>query len=55
MSKKEHAEKLLQGIQSVNGSKEHVGAKKADGMTLILTTQENSIKKTFDKRFAVRF
>ena len=55
LSKKEHEEKLLQVIQSVNGLKEHVGAKKVDGMTLTLTTQENSIKKTFDKRFAVRF
>ena len=52
-TKKEHEEKLLQGIQSTNGSKSHVDAKKADGTALKVTTQENTIKKTFDKRFAV--
>ena len=30
-----------------------MGAKKADGMALTLTTQENAIKKTLKKRFAV--
>ena len=30
-----------------------MGAKKADGMALTVTTQENTIKKTFDKRFAI--
>ena len=30
-----------------------VGAKKSDGTTLTVTTQENAIKKTFDKRFAI--
>ena len=30
-----------------------MGAKKADGMALIVTTQENAVKKTFDKRFAI--
>ena len=30
-----------------------MGAKKADGTALTLTTQENAIKKTFDKRFAI--
>ena len=30
-----------------------MGAKKADGMALIVTTKENAIKKTFDKRFAI--
>ena len=34
--------------------KARVGAKKADGTALIVTTQENAIKKTFDKRFAVQ-
>ena len=53
MSKKEREEKLLQGIQSVNGLKVRVGAKKSDGTELTVTTQENAIKKTFDKRFAV--
>ena len=36
-----------------NGLKAWVGAKKADGMALTLTTQDNAIKKTFDKRFAI--
>ena len=53
LSKKEHEEKLLQDIQSVNGLKARVGAKKADGTALAVTTQENMIKKTFDKRFAI--
>ena len=30
-----------------------VGAKKVDGTALTLTTQENAIKKNFDKRFAI--
>ena len=30
-----------------------MGAKKADGMALIVTTKENAIKKTFDERFAI--
>ena len=30
-----------------------MGAKKADGMALAVTTPENAIKKTFDKRFAI--
>ena len=33
--------------------KAHVGAKKADGTALTLTTQENVIKNTFDKRFSI--
>ena len=53
MSQKEREKRLLQNIQSVNGLKELVGAKKADGMTLTGTTQENMIKKTLDKRFAI--
>ena len=53
LSKKEREEKLLQGIQSANGLKASVGAKKADGTALTITTQENAIKKTFDKRFAI--
>ena len=53
LSEKEREEKLLQGIQSVNGLKARLGAKKADGTRLTLITQENGIKKTFDKRFAV--
>ena len=53
LSKKEREEKLIQGIQSVNGLKVRVGAKKVDGTTLTVTTQENAIKKTFDKIFAI--
>ena len=53
LSKKEREEKLLQYIQSANGLKALVGAKKVDGTTLTVTTQENAIKKTFDKRFAI--
>ena len=30
-----------------------MGAKKADGTALTMTTRENAIKKTFDKRFAI--
>ena len=53
LREKEGEEKLLQGIQSVNGLKARVGAKKADGTALAVTTQENAIKKTFDERFAI--
>ena len=53
LSKKEHEEKLLQGIQWVNGLKAQVSGKKTDGTALIVRTQENAIKKTFDKRFAI--
>ena len=52
-SEKKREEKLLQGIQSANGLKLRVGAKKSDGTALTLTTQENAIKKTFDKRFSI--
>ena len=52
-SKKEREEKLLQGIQPANGLKARVGAKRADGTALTVTTQENTMKKTFDKRFAI--
>ena len=30
-----------------------MGSKKSDGTALTVTTQENAIKKTFDKRLAV--
>ena len=54
LSKKEGEERLLQGIQSANGLKLRVGAEKAeDGTALTLKTQENAIKKTFGKRFAI--
>ena len=40
-------------MQSVNGLKTQVGAEKSDGTALTVTTQENAIKKTFDKRLAI--
>ena len=52
LSKKEHEKKLLQGLQPANGLKVQVGAKKADCTALTVTTHENTIKKTLDKRFA---
>ena len=52
LSKKEQ-ERLLQGIQSNNGLKASTGAKKTDGTALAVTTQENVIKKTLGKRFAI--
>ena len=53
LSEKEHEGKLLQGMQPANGLKARVCAKKSDGTALTLTTQENAIKKAFDKRFSV--
>ena len=53
LSKKEREERLLQDIQSANGLKAWVGAKKADGTALTLATQENAVKKTLDNRFAI--
>ena len=38
LGSKEREEKLLQGIQLVNGLKARVGAKKADGAALTMTT-----------------
>ena len=55
LSKKEREERLLQGIQSVNGLKVRLGVKEADGTALTLTTQENAIKKKFNiKHFQYR-
>ena len=53
LSTKEHGEKLLQVIQSVNGLQARVGAKNSDGTARTMMTQENAIKKTFDRRFAI--
>ena len=44
---------MHQGIQSANGLKARVGAKKADGTALTVTTQQNEIKKAFDKKFSI--
>ena len=52
LSKKEREEKLLQvAIQSTNGLKARLGAKKADSTELTVASQENAIKKALDKRF----
>ena len=54
LSEKEREKKLLQGIQSsFNGLKAFVGVKKADGTEVAETTQEKTIKRTFDRRFAM--
>ena len=53
LSEKKREEKLLEGIPSTNGLKARVGAKKAVGTALTVTTQENVIKRTFDKRFVI--
>ena len=53
LSEKEREEKLLQGIQSANGLKARVGAKKIRWAAMTVTTQENVIKMTLDKRFAI--
>ena len=53
LSEKEREERLLQGIEPANRLKARLGVKKSDGTTLTLATQENVIKKTYDKRFAI--
>ena len=53
LSEKERKERLLQGIQPTIRLKARLRAKKSDGMALTLTTQENVIRKTYDKRFAI--
>ena len=53
LPEKESEEKLLSRVISVNGLKDRVGEERADGTAIIITTQENVIKKTFGKRFAV--
>ena len=51
LSKKEREGKLLQSIQLTNGLKTRVAVKKADCTALVVTTQENTIKKTLDFEF----
>ena len=51
LSEKEREERILQGIQLANGLKARLGSTKSDGTALTLTTQENFINKTYDKRF----
>ena len=50
LSEKRCEERLLQGIQPANSLKTRVGAKKADGTALLLTTQENAVKKSYDNQ-----
>ena len=40
-------------IRSIDVLKARVGAKKADGTSITVTTRENATKKTFGKRFAI--
>ena len=54
LSEKELEQKLLQGIQLANGLKAHVGAKKADGTALIVTTQEMLLKRRLIKGLQYR-
>ena len=44
LSEKKREERLLQGIQSANGLKARVGAKKTDGTALTVTTKANAVK-----------
>ena len=53
LSEKEREEKLIRGIKSANGLKARLDAKKSDSPALTLKTQENAIKKAFDKRFSI--
>ena len=53
LSEQEREEKLLQDTQPTNDLKARVGAQKADGTKLAVTTQENANKKTFRKRFEI--
>ena len=53
LSEKKREEKLSEGIPSTNGLKARVGVKKAVGTALTVTTKENVIKRTFDKRFVI--
>ena len=49
LSEKEREEKLVKGIQSANGLKARLGAKKKDGTALTVTTQENALKRRLIK------
>ena len=53
MCEREREEKLLQDIQFANVLKIRVGPKKSDWTALTVTTQENAIKKKFEKRFPI--
>ena len=53
LTKKQRENMQLQGIQLENGLKAQVGAKKADGTDLTLSTAENAVKKTLGNRFMI--
>ena len=53
LGEKECEKNLFQGIQSANSLKARVGAKRADGTALTLTSQANAIKKMMDNWFAI--
>ena len=53
LSKKDRQDRILQGIQSLNGLKGRLGSKKSDGAALTLTSGETAIKKTIGTRFAI--
>ena len=40
-------------MQSANGLKARLGAKMTDGTAMTVATEENAIKNTLDKRFAI--
>ena len=54
MSEKEREERLLQDIQSVNGSKPPLGAKKADGTALTIQPRKMQLKRRLIKSFQYR-
>ena len=54
LSKKKREEKLLQGIQSVNGLKARLGAKKADATALKMTTRKIQLKRRLIKGLQYR-
>ena len=54
MSEKEREERLLQDIQSVNGSKPPLGAKKADGPALTIQPRKIQLKRRLIKGFQYR-
>ena len=53
LAKKRVKRSYFKSYIRANGLKAQVGAKKPDDAALTVTTQENSIKKTFDRRFAI--
>ena len=52
-SKKGRKEKMPRGIQSTNGLKARADARKIGNMKITVTTQINTLKKTFGKRFVI--